>query len=198
MLGRWRWLLAPAVALAGILFSTHPATAGVLDATWTAPTTNTDGSQLTDLSFYRVYYGTSATPCPSGTFVAVPSASPTPPAGQTVGTRLTGLINNTVYNVSVVAVDSAGNASTCSAVASATANPDFTVTPTNAAFGSVNIGSFAEQTFTVQSNRAGVTGTASVAAPITIASGSPFNLATGAATVTVRFTPTNTTPQSVN
>ena len=67
MLGRWRWLLAPAVALAGILFfSINPATAGVLDATWTAPTTNTDGSQLTDLSFYRVYYGTSATPCPSG------------------------------------------------------------------------------------------------------------------------------------
>ena len=202
MLGRWRWLLAPAVALAGILFfSTNPATAGVLDATWTAPTTNTDGSQLTDLSFYRVYYGTSATPCPSGTFVTVPSSSPTPPAGETVSARLTGLINNTVYNVSVVAVDSAGNASTCSAVASATANPDFTVTPTTTvAFGNVNIGSFAEQTFTVQSNRAGVTGTASVAAPFTIASGSPFNLAIAGATatVTVRFTPTNTTPQSVN
>src|SRR5215510_11254741 len=194
MLARWQWLLAPAVALAGILFSSNPASAGVLDATWTAPTTNTDGSQLTDLSFYRVYYGTSATPCPSGTFVTIPSSSPTPPAGQTVGTRLTGLINNTVYNVSVVAVDSAGNASTCSAVASATANPDFTVTPTTTvAFGNVNIGSFAEQTFTVQSNRAGVTGTASVAAPFTIASGSPFNLATGAATVTVRFTPTDTT-----
>src|SRR5499426_644742 len=200
MLARRWWLLAPAVALAGILFSTDPATAGVLDATWTAPTTNTDGSQLTDLSVYRVYYGTSDTPCPSGTFVTVPSPSPTPPAGQTVSARLTGLINNTVYNVSVAAVASAGNASTCSAVASATANPDFSVTPTTTmAFGNVNIGSFADQTFTVQSNRAGVTGTASVAAPFTITSGSPFNIATAGATatVTVRFTPTNTTPQSV-
>ena len=198
---RRRRLLALGMAFAGILFATSRAGAGVLDASWTAPTTNTDGSSLTDLSFYRVYFGASATPCPGGTFVAVPSPSATPPAGQVVSTRLTGLTNNTVYNVSVAAVDTAGNASTCSAVASATANPDITVTPTTtAAFGNVNIGSFADQTFTVQSNRAGVTGTASVAAPFTIVSGSPFTLnASGATqTVTVRFTPTNTTPQSVN
>src|SRR5262245_42231964 len=130
MFDRRRWLLVPGIILAGILFATNPTAAGVLDATWTAPTTNTDGSQLTDLSFYRVYYGASATPYPRGTFVTVPSPSPTPPAGQTVSTRLTGLGNNTVYNVSVAAVDTTGNASTCSAVASATANPDFTITPT--------------------------------------------------------------------
>jgi List-Bact-rpt repeat protein len=196
-----RWLLAPWLALAAILGAANLAVAGVLDATWTAPTTNTDGSQLTDLSFYRVYFGTSTTPCPGGTFVTVPSPNPAPPPGQTVSTRLTGLTNNTVYNVSVDAVDTSGNASTCSAVANATAAPDVTVTPTTAvAFGNVNIGSFAEQTFIVQSNRAGVTGTASVAAPFTIASGSPFNLSTAGATqtVTVRFVPTNTTLQSVN
>jgi hypothetical protein len=28
---------------------------------WSAPTTNTDGSALTDLAGYRLYYGTSAT-----------------------------------------------------------------------------------------------------------------------------------------
>jgi Divergent InlB B-repeat domain len=196
-----RWLLAPGLALAGIVVATSPAFAGVLDASWAAPTTNTDGSPLTDLSFYRVYFGTSATPCPGGTFVTVPSPSATPPPGQSVSTRLTGLTNNTVYNVSVAAVDTSGLASACSAVASATATPDITVTPaTTVAFGNVNIGSFAEQTLIVQSNRAGVAGTASVAAPFTIASGSPFNLSAAGATqtVTVRFTPTNTTLQSVN
>src|SRR4029453_17241822 len=164
-------------------------------------TTNTDGSQLTDLASYRVYFGTSTTPCPTGTFVTVPSPSSTPSAGQTVGTRLTGLANNTVYNVSVAAVDTSGSPSACSGGASGTATPDITVTPTTTvAFGNVNIGSFAEQSFTVQSNRAGVMGTASVPAPFTIVSGSPFNLSAAGATqtVTVRFTPTSSTLASVN
>src|SRR5262245_39568767 len=198
-----RWLRASGLALVGILSGTLSAGAGVLDASWTAPTTNTDGSPLNDLASYRVYYGTSATPCPNGTFVTVPSPSSTPPAGQTIGTRLTGLTNNTVYNVSVAAVDASGNPSACSGVASATAMPDFTVGPpqtTTVAFGNVNIGSSAEQSFTVQSNRAGVMGTASVPAPFTIVSGSPFNLGTAGTTqtVTVRFSPTTLTTQSVN
>ena len=144
-----RWLLAPGLALAGILFASTPALAGVLDASWTAPTTNTDGSPLNDLASYRVYYGTSSTPCPNGTFVTVPSPSPQPPAGQTVSTRLTGLTNNTTYFVSVVAVDTGGNTSACTTAASALANPDITVTPATVVFGNVNIGSFAEQTFRV-------------------------------------------------
>jgi hypothetical protein len=195
-----RWRLASGLALAGILFATNPASAGVLDASWTAPTTNTDGSPLIDLASYRVYFGTSATPCPGGTFVSVPSPSSTPPAGQLVGTRLTGLANNTVYNVSVLAVDTGGNPSACSAMATGTANPDTTVTPTTTvAFGNVNIGTFAEQTFQVTANRDGVNGAVSVPAPFTIRSGSPFALNNGGvANVVVRFTPTNTTLQNVN
>src|SRR5262245_1785599 len=196
-----RWILAFGLALVGIFTEANPSAAGVLDASWTAPTTNTDGSQLTDLAAYRVYFGASATPCPTGSFVTVPTPSATPPAGQTVGTRLTGLANNTVYNISVAAVDTSGNPSACSGVASATAMPEIAVTPTTtAAFGNVNIGNFADQSFTVQSNRAGVMGTASVPAPFTIVSGSPFNLSTAGATqtVTVRFTPTSLTTQSVN
>src|SRR2546427_2593126 len=199
-----RWLLAPGLALAGILFATTPALAGVLDASWTAPTTNSDGSPLTDLASYQVYFaaGASSTPCPSGTFVSVPSPSSQPPAGQTVSTRLTGLTNNTIYNVSVVAVDTGGNPSACSAVVTSAnpAAPDITVTPTTTvAFGNVNIGSFAEQTFQVTANRDGVNGTASVPAPFTIRSGSPFALNNGGvANVVVRFTPTNTTLASVN
>jgi len=39
-----------------------PVRSGVLDARGTAPTTNTDGTSLTDLASYRVYYGTRAPP----------------------------------------------------------------------------------------------------------------------------------------
>jgi hypothetical protein len=65
----------------------------------------------------------------------------------------------------------------------------------------VNVGSFATQTFTVQSTRSGtVTGTASVAAPFSVVSGSPFTLIGNGATqtVTVRFTPTTTATASTS
>ena len=40
---------------------TQPATSGSATLTWTAPVTNTDGSALTDLAGYHIYYGSSAT-----------------------------------------------------------------------------------------------------------------------------------------
>src|SRR6185295_12835870 len=90
----------------------------------------------------------------------------------------------------------------CSAVASAVAQVDFAVTPTTTvAFGNVDIGTSATQTFTVQNTRGGtVTGTASVGAPFGIVSGSPFTLVGSGttATVTVRFTPTSTAAASTN
>jgi len=53
--------------------------------------------------------------------------------------------------------------------------------------------------FRVTANRDGVNGTASVPAPFTIRSGSPFALNNGGfADVVVRFTPTSTTPTTVN
>ncbi len=201
MFGR-RWLLGFGLALAAVSGATNPASAGVLDASWTAPTTNTDGSALTDLASYKVYYSTSATPCPGSTSLTVATSTSTPPSNQTVNVRLTGLTTGSTYNVSVAAVDSGGNQSACSAVASAVAQVDIAATPTGTTnFGNVNIGSFATQTFTVQSTRGGtITGTASVPAPFTIVSGSPFTLVgTGAtATVTVRFTPTTTVAASTN
>ena len=45
-------LLLPSVA--------HP---GHLSLDWTAPATNTDGSQLTDLASYRIYYGPASRAC---------------------------------------------------------------------------------------------------------------------------------------
>ncbi len=95
--------------------------AGVLDASWTAPTTNADGSPLTDLAFYRVYYGTSASPCPSGTFQQLASSVSAPSPNRTVHFRLTGLTMGHGYNVAVVAVNSRGAPSACSVGASAPA-----------------------------------------------------------------------------
>src|SRR2546428_7906082 len=53
---------------------------GDLDASWTAPTTNADGSPLTDLMSYRVYYSTTNPPFPRRPFfsVAPPTRHPAP------------------------------------------------------------------------------------------------------------------------
>lgn len=116
-----------AVLLAGVLLLAGPGSAGVLDASWTAPTTNSDGSPLADLAFYRVYYGTSSRPCPGSTFVQVPSSTPSPLPNQTVTVTLTGLSAGTRYYVSVTAVDASGNESACTnqpqAVAARTDSP---------------------------------------------------------------------------
>jgi Big-like domain-containing protein len=177
-----------------LLLVTTPARAGILDASWTAPTTNTDGSPLQDLASYRVYYGTPSAPCPGSSRAQMASATSSPGTNQAVSLRLTGLTVGTLYNVAVTAVDTAGNESACSSVASAVARTEIAVTPTGTVnFGSVNIGSFVERTFTVSNTAGGtVSGTATVAAPFTITSGSPFSLSGVGASrvVTVRFTPT--------
>jgi Divergent InlB B-repeat domain/Cep192 domain 4 len=197
---RWRLGFGLAVVLA--LLATNQTIAGVLDASWIAPTTNTDGSALTDLASYRVYYSTSASPCFGPTFFSVASSTTTPSPNQTVNFRLTGLTTGSTYSVAVTALDTSGHESACSAPASAVAQIEIFVTPTTTVnFGNVTIGSSATQTFTVQSTRTGtVTGTVSVAAPFSIVSGSPFTLVgPGAtATVTVQFTPTSTVAASGN
>src|SRR5262245_62091183 len=84
--------------LSGVLLATTSLTsAGILDATWTAPTTNTDGSPLTDLASYRVYYGSGASPCPGSAFIPVASPTSSPTSNQTVSLRLTGLVTGTTY-----------------------------------------------------------------------------------------------------
>lgn len=176
--------------------------AGVLDASWIAPTTNADGSALTDLASYRVYYGTQSAPCPGTSQVQMASPTSSPGASQTVTSRLTGLTAGTRYNVAVTAVDAAGNESACSGVASAIARSEFSVSPSGTVnFGAVSLGSFAEQTFTVSdTGGAALSGTASVAAPFSVVSGSSFTLASLGASqaVRVRFTPTTTTTVSTN
>jgi hypothetical protein len=116
--------------------------------------------------------------------------------------RLTGLTTGTRYNAAIVAVDASGNQSPCSQVASGVARIDFAVSPTGTVnYGTVNIGSFAERTFTLSNTGGGtVSGAVSVAAPFSVVSGSSFTLAGTGATqaVTVRFTPTTTTTVSTS
>ena len=198
-----RWLVGLCLVLGGVVLATNPGSAGVLDASWTAPTTNTDGSPLTDLASYRVYYvAAPASPCLGSTFGLVASPTPNPPPGQIVSARLTGLTTGTPYNVAVTAVDTSGSESACSNVPpSALAALELSVAPTGAMnFGNVNLGSFSDQIFTVQNMRTvTVSGTASVSAPFTIVSGSAFTLAgSGTTQVTVRFTPTALVTSTTN
>jgi hypothetical protein len=75
---------------------------------------------------------------------------------------------------------------------SATLNPAISVTPASQDFGSIQVGSTADRTFTVQNTGGGtLSGSASVAAPFSIVSGGTYNLAASASqTVTVRYSPT--------
>jgi hypothetical protein len=200
---RSRYVLAfraMGLTLNGIFLAAAAAQAGVLDASWTAPTTNADGSALTGLAHYRVYYSTSASPCPGGVFVEVTTATSSPQPNQTVSFQLKGLSTASTYSVSVTAVDKGGNESACSAVASAVARGESAVAPTGTvSFGNVMIGSSAIRTFTVRSISSGtIAGSAFVPPPFSIDSGSPFTLVgTGAtAIVIVRFTPTSTVAAS--
>src|SRR5262245_28513172 len=104
-----------------LLIGATASRAGTLDASWIAPTTNTDGSALSDLTSYLLYYGTQSSPCPGTTRAQVASPTSSPVANQTVSFRLTGLTTGTRYNIAVSAVDAAGNESACSSVASAVA-----------------------------------------------------------------------------
>src|SRR3989441_1140071 len=188
-----RWLLTLGLGLGVVLLSATSGRAAILDASWTAPTMNTDGSPLTELSFYWIYYGTSDLPCPGLPLFLLPSSTASPPSNERVNLRLTGLLSETLYYVSVTAVDANVNESACSITASAVARIAHAVSPTGTAdFGTVNVGTYADQVFIV-SNIVGetVSGNVSTSPPFTIVSGSTFRLVgLGAAqVVTVRFLP---------
>ena len=186
--------LAFAVIIVGaIVGSMSRADAASVEVSWTAPTTNADGTPLRDLAGYRLYVGTSTPSCPGGAFFNVPSPTSAPAAAQRVSDRLTGLDANTTYFARVTAVDQGGNESPCSPVTSGVAHSDLGVTPTTTvSFGSVATGATVDRTFTVQNTSASsLSGTVSVGAPFRIASGGSFSLAAGATqNVVVRFQPT--------
>jgi hypothetical protein len=191
-----RAVVGVVVVFGAMLLLVTPVVAGILDASWNAPTTNADGTPLTDLARYRIYVGTTSTPCPSSSVVfEMASATPAPSAGQVVTARLTGLDTDTSYYVSVTAIDGGGAESGCSTpAAAARARIDFAVSPTGTTdFGTVPLGGSVDRSFTVTNTGGGtVTGSVAASAPFSVVSGASFSLADAGATktVTVRFSPT--------
>jgi hypothetical protein len=92
-----------------------------LNVSWTAPLKNTDGSTLTDLAGFKVYYGTSST-MSNNTVKDVPGAGSTSVA-------LTGLSAGTYYVVAS-AYNAAGTESDKTAIVSATLPASASVTRT--------------------------------------------------------------------
>ena len=101
--------LITALAFAGVVTGVARSDAASVSISWNAPTTNADGTPLTDLANYRIYMGTATPACPSASFHTVSSGTPTPPSAQTVGSLITGLSAGTTYVVRITAVDAAGN-----------------------------------------------------------------------------------------
>lgn len=91
------WILLLLLCLTGML--------GLLDASsiqinWTAPTTNEDGSPLTDLAGYKLYYGTS-----SGNYSTILDA------GLSTQVVISGLVEGTEYFFAATALDTSQNES---------------------------------------------------------------------------------------
>jgi hypothetical protein len=81
-------------------------TAGTATITWAAPSTNEDGSPLTALAGFKVYYGT--TP---GVYTSVD-------VGPANSYQVIGLTKGTTYYFAVTAYDSSGNESDLSTIVS--------------------------------------------------------------------------------
>jgi len=158
---------------------------------WTGPTTNADGTPITDLAGYRVYLGTGgAPPCPDATFGAIASSTSAPTTGETVAYLMPGLSAGVTYVALVSAVDVSGNESGCAGPVSGVARADLSVSPAAAVnVGTTAVGTPVDTTFTVQNATvSSITGSASVGSPFSVVSGGAFSLAPGSSqVVTVRL-----------
>src|SRR5258705_3518776 len=68
------------------------AEAASLSLGWNAPTTNADGTPLTDLAGYHVYLGTSPPPCPSASYFSVGAPAAAPSIGDVLSSRVARLV----------------------------------------------------------------------------------------------------------
>jgi hypothetical protein len=115
---RCRFIITPVTT---VFILAGCAASGVLDASWVAPVTNTDGSPVTDVVSYRVYYSTTDPPCPTGRAIAAAAPNVPLPPDQRLSVRLTGLTLGNLYYVAITAVNSRGTVSSCSDTVSARA-----------------------------------------------------------------------------
>lgn len=145
--GAYSRSLMAALTLAAVVAGAERVDAASLSLSWNAPTTNIDGTPLSDLGGYRVYLATASPACPGASFLTVSSPTMTPAPGQIVTSRVTSLSAGATYFVRVTAVDTSGLEGPCSGVASGVAQPDFIVTPSATTnFGSLQLGSILDRT----------------------------------------------------
>src|SRR5271169_6560987 len=112
------------LAFAGIVFQPGNACAGSATLAWTAPTTNTDGTPLTDLAGYKVYYGTASGNYTQNTDVG------------NVTTYSVPNLNGGTYYFALTAYDTEGMQSTYSTQVSKTIPGPYTLTITDSGTGS--------------------------------------------------------------
>jgi len=99
------------VSLSAFTLTVGPDSTGSAAMQWTVPTQNTDGSPLTDLAGYRIYYGTSSTSLDHSVDVN--------PATITSYT-IAGLSRGVTYYFAIASVNTAGVSSDISSVISKT------------------------------------------------------------------------------
>ena len=104
-----------------LLLFPYTVLAGQATLSWTAPSTNTDGTSLTDLAGYKVYYGT-----------APGSYSQVITLGNTTSYTVTNLTGGVPYYFAATAYDTAWNESPFSNEVSKTSPPTLTVNKTGA------------------------------------------------------------------
>src|SRR5688572_7849395 len=95
--GAYSRFLIVALTVAVVLAGPGRVDAASLSLSWNAPTTNVDGTPLSDLGGYRVYLATTSPACPGGSFLTVSSPTTTPAPGQTIASRVTSLSAGTTY-----------------------------------------------------------------------------------------------------
>lgn len=98
-------------SLAAFTITVAATSSGTATLTWTVPTQNTDGSSLTDLTGYKIYYGTSPSTLTSSVSVA---------GGSTTTTTINGLNTGTTYYFAIASISSSageGNKSNAATLA---------------------------------------------------------------------------------
>ncbi|UFS71077.1 hypothetical protein LPW11_02545 [Geomonas sp. RF6] len=147
--------LAPVVAavLAVTLAGAPEAQAATATLTWSAPTTNSDGSSLTDLAGYKVYVGTS-----SGSY------QPGVDVGKVTSYTVSNLTDGGTYYFAITAYNSARvESSRSNEVSKATAVTAYTITASAGTGGSI--------TATGNTNVSSATNGSTTITSVTVASG---------------------------